>query len=400
MKLVRNTLIFSVFYLFSLIGFSQLAPAETSGEAMAQFPTSVPAATVSETRQRMSVVVGMEKQLFPSYLLARATLSAKNNNYKLGDGDGNVSVMIHNPGMNKSVRVEVGATPFSEAAVFDGFMREAGKEYEISPRIPWDFQKLRGLLQPTPVNFTVTTYIDNEKAGHRTIVATMRSINDCPYYWEDDETGAGDLDLNYMYVAYINEDDPVVDEVLSQALQTDIVDGFDGYQTGDKKRVDDQVFSIWYALQKRGIRYSSISTNSSTGISPNLYSQRIRMIDQTWKNRQANCVDGMVLMASVLRSIRIDPVLVLMADHCVLGYYRDAEHKDLACLETAMIGDVDLRKIMSVRRRKASRKLFTEARQRAQRHYRNSKDSFDKDPRYRFIVVADVRKSGIRPIGR
>ncbi|GAB3927331.1 hypothetical protein GCM10028804_32310 [Larkinella terrae] len=342
----------------------------------------------------------MEQQLFPSYLLARATVTPKNKTYKLGDGDGNVAIQVHNPGVNKPVRVEVGATPFSEATVFEGTMREEGKDYEIAPRILWNFEKLRGLLQPTPVNFTVTTYIDNEKVGHRTVVATMRSVNDCPYYWEDDETGTGDLDLNYMYVAYINEDDPVVDEVLTQALQTDIVDGFDGYQMGDKKRVDDQVFSIWFALQKRGIRYSSISTNSSTGVSQNLYSQRIRTIDQTWNNRQANCVDGMVLMASVLRSIHIDPVLVLMADHCVLGYYRDAEHKDLACLETSMIGDLDFRKIRSANRLKASQKLFTEARQRAQRHYRSSKESFDKDPRYRFIVVADVRKSGIRPIGR
>ncbi|GAB3897215.1 hypothetical protein GCM10028803_15470 [Larkinella knui] len=398
MKLLRNALTFSVFYLFSILGYSQLAPVETNGEALAHVSSS--ATAVRENRQRISVVVGMEQQLFPSYLLARAALSGKNKNYKLGDGDGNVSVLFHNPGLNTSVRVEVGATPFSDAAVFEGILQEPDKDYEVTPRIPWNFEKLRGLLQPTPVNFTVTTYIDNEKISHSTVVATMRSVNDCPYYWEDDETGTGDIDLNYMYVAYINEDDPVVDEVLSQALQNDIVDGFDGYQTGDKKRVDDQVFSIWYALQKRGIRYSSISTNSSTGISQNLYSQRIRTIDQTWNNRQANCVDGMVLMASVLRSIHIDPVLVLLADHCVLGYYRDAEHKDLACLETSMIGDVDLRKIMSVRRRKASRKLFTEARQRAQRHYRSSKDSFDKDPRYRFIVVADVRKSGIRPIGR
>ena len=398
MRLLCNALIFSVFYLFSIPGYSQLAPVETSGDVVAHVSAST--STARENRQRIAVVVGMEHQLFPSYLLARAALSGTSKNYRLGDGDGNVAVSFHNPGLNTSVRVEVGATPFSEAAVYEGILQEPDKNYEITPRIPWNFEKLRGLLQPTPVNFTVTTYINNEKVGHRTVVATMRSVNDCPYYWEDDETGTGDLDLNYMYVAYINEDDPVVDEVLSQALQTDIVDGFDGYQTGDKKRVDDQVFSIWYALQKRGIRYSSISTNSSTGISQNLYSQRIRTIDQTWNNRQANCVDGMVLMASVLRSIHIDPVLVLLADHCVLGYYRDAEHKDLACLETSMIGDVDLRKIMSVRRRKASRKLFTEARQRAQRHYRTSKDSFDKDPRYRFIVVADVRKSGIRPIGR
>ncbi|GAB3328544.1 hypothetical protein GCM10027299_30960 [Larkinella ripae] len=399
MTLFRNALIFSVFNLFCATGFAQLASVETASETIAQV-TVAPAKAALKNRQRVSVVVGMEHQLFPSYLLARATMSAKTQNYRLGDGDGNVSVVFHNPGLNTSVRVEVGATPFSEATVYEGVLQEADKDYEISPRIAWNFEKLRGLLQPTPVNFTVTTYIDNEKISHRTVVATMRSVNDCPYYWEDDETGMGDLDLNYMYVAYINEDDPVVDEVLAQALQNDIVDAFDGYQTGDKKRVDDQVFSVWYALQKRGIKYSSISTNSSTGVSPNLYSQRIRTIDQTWNNRQANCVDGMVLMASVLRSIHIDPVLVLMADHCVLGYYRDAEHKDLACLETSMIGDVDLRKVMSVRRRKASRKLFTEARQRAQRHYRTSKSSFDKDPRYRFIVVADVRKSGIRPIGR
>ncbi|WP_128547978.1 hypothetical protein [Larkinella soli] len=400
MILFRNVLTFSAFYFLTAAGFAQMAPSGSGSDVLARLSPASSSSSAPDASRRMSVVVGMEQQIFPSYLLATAALSEKNDKYTLGEGDGHVAIFVKNPGRNTPVRVEVAATPFSEATVFEGTLQEEGKEYEITPLIPWNFQKLRALQQPTPVNFTITAYTDQERIGHRTVVATMRSVNDCPYYWEGDGSDDEDLDLNYMYVAYINEDDPVVDQVLAQALQTDIVDAFDGYQTGDKKRVDDQVFSIWYAMQKHGIRYSSISTNSSTGISQNLYSQRVRLIDQTWNNRQANCVDGMILMASVLRSIHIDPVLVLLADHCFLGYYRDEEHKDLVCLETSMIGDVDLRKVLSSRRQKISRKLFADARQRAQKQYRDSKNLFDNDPRYRFIVVGDVRKSGIRPIGR
>lgn len=352
--------------------------------------------------EAVAVTIGMEQQIFSSYILATAAMKEPDGPHTLGEGDGHVTVFVTNPYADTPVRVEVGATPFSQPSRLEGVLSEALREYQLVPHITWDYEKLRRLQQPTPVDFTVTTWLNDQKISQRTVVATLRSVNDCPYFWEDRANPKGNVDLNYMYTAYINEDDPVIDEVLHQALGTGIVPAFDGVQSGNPKEVDEQVFAIWYALQKRGLRYSSISTNSSTGTSPTLFSQRIRTVDQIWNLRQANCADAMILFASVLRSIQIDPVLVLFPDHCFLGYYRDADNKDFVCLETSMVGDVDFSKLPAAARLRASRQNFAMARQKAQRRYRELKPVFDsgKEPLYRFIVVADERKAGVRPIGR
>ncbi|WP_234735130.1 hypothetical protein [Tellurirhabdus bombi] len=378
---------------------AQLAPLEVATESIAHVATHRP---IHRATAQVSVKVGMENHLFASYILATAALAEKNDAYTLGEGDGLVAVFVQNPTPDTHVRVEVSSTPFSEAASYEGILLEAGRQYQVTPQLAWDYEKLRRLNQPTPINFTITTFVDEVKVGHKTVVATLRSINDCPYFWEEKGHPKGNIDMNYMYTAYVNEDDPVVDKILSEALQTGIVPAFDGYQSDDVKAVDDQVFAIWYAMQKHGIRYSSISTNSSTGTSPTLYSQRIRLVDQTWDLRQANCADAMVLFASVLRSIHIEPVIILFPDHCFLGYYRDGARKDFACLETSMVGELDLKKIPQVKRIKASRQLFATARSRAQRQFNESKEVLvsNKEQHYRFIALSDERRSGIRPIGR
>lgn len=48
------------------------------------------------------------------------------------------------------------------------------------------------------------------------------------------------------------------------------------------------------------------------------------------------------MFASLLRAINIEPILVRTPGHMFVGYYTDANHKDMKFLETTMIGDVDL----------------------------------------------------------
>ena len=60
-----------------------------------------------------------------------------------------------------------------------------------------------------------------------------------------------------------------------------------------------------------------------------------------WSRHKINCGWG-VLFASLLRAINIEPILVRTPGHMFVGYYTDANHKDMKFLETTMIGDVDL----------------------------------------------------------
>ena len=97
---------------------------------------------------------------------------------------------------------------------------------------------------------------------------------------------------------------------------------------------------MWYVLQKRGFKYSSISNSS---LSSNVvFTQRVRTFDDALLSAQINCVDGSVLFASLLKAINLNPVLVRVPGHMFVGYYTDASHRNIHFLETSMIGDVNL----------------------------------------------------------
>jgi hypothetical protein len=168
-------------------------------------------------------------------------------------------------------------------------------------------------------------------------------------------------DTGEFFAAYVNEEHPQIDKLLREALDTRLVNRFLGYQgdTSQSENVDKQVYALWNVLQKRNFKYSS-TTNSS--LSSNVvYTQRVRTLDDALESSQINCVDGSVLLASLLKAININPILVRIPGHMFVGYYTDKTHTDMNFLETTMIGDVNLDDFMlsSVANDKKARMLLS-----------------------------------------
>ena len=69
-----------------------------------------------------------------------------------------------------------------------------------------------------------------------------------------------------------------------------------------------------------------------------VYTQRVRTLDDALESSQINCVDGSVLLASLMKAININPILVRIPGHMFVGYYTDKSHKNMNFLETTMIG--------------------------------------------------------------
>lgn len=125
-------------------------------------------------------------------------------------------------------------------------------------------------------------------------------------------------------------------------MDTRIVNRFLGYQGNahQSENVDKQVYALWNVLQKRNFKYSS---TTNTSLSSNVvYTQRVRTLDDALESSQINCVDGSVLLASLMKAININPILVRIPGHMFVGYYTDKSHKNMNFLETTMIGDVNL----------------------------------------------------------
>ena len=292
-----------------------------------------------------------------------------------------------------------------EPSTFTGSMTESGKTYTIFPKIKYKYDALAKRSQPGPITVTYKVEVGDDEAEETSKTLTLRSINDCPFTLVEDDNA---VDVCFMFAAYVNEQHPYVDKLLREALNTKVVDSFTGYQAKDKAEVYRQVYAIWEALNRRDVRYSDITTSSAE--SQTVSSQHVRLIDESINNAQANCVDGSVLMASVLRKVGIEPFLIMVPGHCYLGFALDPEGEEIVALETTLLGSspdgdaVEIEgapEIVSEERQGAkSWKTFTAALAMGSADLKENADKFKQndDADYQIISVMAARKLGILPI--
>jgi len=308
--------------------------------AVTTITTPVPGATAE-----WQPVVDMGEEVFPSFIVASATMkespfdTINDSPTRLGDHRGVVGVEIKNPASHMKVRVEIADNEIMRSSVYESELPTAGETYRVYPPPNYRFDALQKIRQTTSVSIAISVSLNGTSLGQKVKAVRVASINDCPFAvgigGSEDKPEA--VRMDWMFAAYVNENHPISDELRKEALKTGIVPAFMGYQ-GNAEAVYKQIFAIWYVLQRRGVRYSNITT--TPGSSKEVYSQYVRFIDQSINNSQANCVDGSVLFASILRQIGIDPILVLVPGHMFVGFYVDPEGKQPDFLETTMIGQM------------------------------------------------------------
>ena len=384
--------------------------------------TPTPSPATGDNTFKWMTAVAMDGHIFPSLIISTATLSdaakellAKNKQNKnlelLGDPLGLFAIAINNVKPDTKVKVEVSLGDFANNSVFEGVLKQQNKGYVIKPRVDYNYQQLLANKQPTPLNVKFSLYIDGEKIGEQFKTVTVRSVNDAPKASLDKNNQITE-DLSWVFAAYVNENNPNIDALLREAINTGEINGFVGYQQGPQG-VYKQVYSIWNVLQRRGVRYSSITT--PTAVSEKNPSQYVRFMDDTLNTSQANCIDGTVLFASILRRIGINPKIILVPGHAFLGFDLDATGHQVAFLETTMIGNTDLGKdthgksldetfskilgVKSMTNQKSSNS-FIDAINTGEMEARQAWPELkaNRNPNYKVIDIDKVRKAGVAPI--
>lgn len=352
--------------------------------------------------------------LFPSAILSVATTNTQVIPPMSGEYVGNpkscVAIKLKSGRANTVVRIELAETPFYARSVSTFVLPKEHTEYIIYPDILWRYNALRDNEQAEPISVVANVEVDGKDLGQKVRTFSVRSINECLLGFNkqlpDGRTRY--VSTRLFYAAYVNEENPLIDKVLREALNTRIVRRFLGYQS-TPEMVDKQVYALWYVLQKRNFKYSSVSYSS---LSSNVvYAQRVRTFEDALNSSQINCVDGSVLFASLLRAINITPVLVQMPGHMFVGYYTDSAKKNLTFLETTMIGDVDLddyfpdEKLDSTRTTKSqgemSRLTFEKSKEYALREYMRVKDKVRANkPNYLFVEINKNVRRNVQSIGK
>lgn len=349
--------------------------------------------------------------IFPSAILSVATTDAQviqpTDSTYLGNPKSCIAIRLHSRSPYSKVRIEVAETPFFSRSVSEFVLDKPHKKYTIFPDIIWNYEALKNATQATPISVAISVEVDGADWGQRLRTFSVRSINECLLGYVSNGTRFHDTGI--FFAAYVNEENPKIDRLLREALNTRIVNRFLGYQNPDTAAVDKQVYALWNVLQKRKFRYSSVS---NTSLSSNVvYSQRVRTFDDALESSQINCVDGSVLFASLMRAINIEPILIRTPGHMFVGYYLDSKHTKMHFLETTMIGDVDLddffpdEQLDSTMVGKSQNEMslitFEKSKEYAGKKYRENKKGIHSGrANYMFLEISKEVRRRIQPIAK
>jgi hypothetical protein len=358
-------------------------------------------------------VAGWGRHLFPSFVIATAMDRPTSKEQAkadragmLGDAKGLFGARVKSPADNVSAKLTISGNAVMEPSECSVVLPKKGTRYTIRPSIKYKYATLARNKQSIPAIVTFRLELAGQKPEEQSVTITLRSINDCPFTIKgDDDT----TDINFTFAAYVNEEHPVVDVLTKEALQSGIVESFDGYTDNGPEEVLQQVFALWHTLSKRGVRYSDASTTVAE--SDAVSSQHVRLLEESLNNAQANCVDGSVLFASLLRKIGLEPFLVLEPEHCYVGFYLDEEGKRPVALETTLLGtkpdEDDERTIDGVPgienapwTRKETWATFVAALNDATEQLKKDDAKFKSDGNtdYQWISITAARESGVLPI--
>ncbi|MDR2194909.1 MAG: hypothetical protein LBP19_10705 [Treponema sp.] len=410
------------------------------GTGMSQIPDStsdrdagIPALTIT-----FDPIVEFHGEAFPVKILALAAANTawdgsprmSNSGDYIGDCFGDFGISLTISGSHTGdipVRVEIEGDSLIRKSTLDAAI-QPNKQIEIFPRIVYDYSALERLTQPVTENVFFRVYMRNNLAQEKVEIVRFHSVNEVPLAEIDRRDDESVVDHTWLFAAYVNEDDPLIDSILQEALQIGTVEkigfgdsfSFGGYQDidgdGDTSlEVDLQVLAVWSVFQRHNIKYSNITT-TSTG-NQYLATQYVRTLQEAFGNTQANCVDGTVLFASVLRKLGIEPFLIIIPGHMFLGYDTNAEGSSFKVLETTMLGSEDITKYtkddslfgklklglgIGKTQSTVSRDSFLAASAAAEATWEEVQDKiFDEtEDAYQIIPIAALRAMGVMPIKR
>jgi len=199
---------------------------------------------------------------------------------------------------------------------------------------------------------------------------------------KDPATGAW-LDLAPFLGAWVTPNAPAVMEVLRIAADHHPQGQIAGYQV-DAAGIETQVKAIYEALAAEEVVY--INSVLAFGATQGTFIQRVRLPAEALERRSANCLDGTLLMASLLEAASLNPGLVLVPGHAFLAWEMQDGTRQWDYLETTMVGTADFAAAQRAGRRLAERqKAFAK---------QTGNDRF-----FRLLSISDLRvEAGITPM--
>jgi hypothetical protein len=274
-----------------------------------------------------------ENTIYPSFIYSMAQVE-QNANKKL-------QYIVLNIDSDRGFqgRIKVTNDRFIQETIVDRFIPQGDIQIGIAPL--WKYDDFINIDKPGFTHFKVELidFKTDKVIITQSIQLSYRSINECVFGLRQDNGEI--LDWHSLFAAYVNEDSRTVENFLKEVADfwnfSPNFHGWVGYQLGEDY-VTSQVVWICIYLERKGMKYSSITSTSNTATK--ILSQNVRLVENTITNTQANCVDGSVLLASIFKKIGLDCFLVTQPSHMFLAVARKRVpqyQEDYILIETTAI---------------------------------------------------------------
>jgi hypothetical protein len=236
----------------------------------------------------------------------------------------------------------------------EGFSASAVDTIEVVDRqptrcvqLPTFFADRIGMLHEVnraTVNVEVQD-LDARTEVHKTIPVWLLARSTAPLQVKDPSTGKW-KDLTPYLGAFVTPNAPEVMSYLRKAVEKQPNKRLVGYQVSpekvrageevDKEEVASEVKAVFDALAESQVVYinSVIDFTPEAGTANN---QRVRVPREALADRSANCIDGTVLVASLLEGISLNPAIVIVPGHAFVGWETWRNNGEWRYLETTII---------------------------------------------------------------
>src|SRR5215467_9430024 len=208
------------------------------------------------------------------------------------------------------------------------------REFDLLPTLfPADVATVTEMTSAT-VSALVEDPTTEKVEVHRTSRIWLLARTTAPLWLHDPSTGAL-VDLTPYLGAFVTPNTSEIMSFLRTVVDKHPDGRLAGYQ-GSSEIVEPQVQALYEALKDAGITYinSVIAFDPQEGTS----SQRLRLPRESLHDRAANCLDGTVLVASLLEAMSLNPAIVLVPGHSFAAWETWPDSGEWRYLETTMIG--------------------------------------------------------------
>jgi hypothetical protein len=254
-----------------------------------------------------------------------------------------------NPLLTCRVVRAIGAGPIIRrlriTAQVEGYSAPAIDTVELDNNVPRDLdllptffpERLHGVTELTRA--TVSVLIEDLDAHqvelHRTAAIWLLARTTALLAIKDPVTG-GYKDLTPYFGAFVTPNDPQVLGFLSRVKNHHPDRCLEGY-LGTPSNVSVQVQAAYDAVREEvDVTY----VNSYIAFSPDDPGsvQRVRLPAESLADGCANCIDGVVLLASLLEAMSLHPAIVVVPGHAFLGWETWERSDQWEYLETTLLG--------------------------------------------------------------